>query len=106
MIHPSLGKVKIPGYFGHFRGCTAGTVRAAHDLGENIQEILKTIGGYNKDGIHQFEKEGIIWQRLRGSRPKARLAKIAVYVHIVITLSASCIEVIISNILVVSPTCF
>ena len=58
--HPSLGKIKIPGYFGHFSECTAGTVRAAPDLGEDTQEILKTIGGYSKDEIHCFEKEGII----------------------------------------------
>ena len=58
--HPSLGKVKIPEYFGHFSECTAGTVKAAPDLGEDTQEILKTIGGYSKDEIYLFEKEGII----------------------------------------------
>lgn len=58
--HPSLGKIKIPGFPAHFSGARAGTRKAAPQLGENTEEVLKALGGYSEQEIERFKNEGII----------------------------------------------
>ena len=58
--HPTIGKVKIPGYPIHFSDAMAQTNTAAPDLGEHTDEVLSEVGGYSKDEIDMFRKEGVI----------------------------------------------
>jgi len=58
--HPTLGKIKIPGYPGHFSETVAQTVSAAPGLGEHTDEVLLEIGGYTLDEINRFRAEGIL----------------------------------------------
>lgn len=58
--HPTLGKVNIPGFPAHFSEARAGTRKAAPELGEHTEEILKTFGGCNEQEIEQLRKEEII----------------------------------------------
>ena len=58
--HPTLGKVRIPGYPGHFSESCAQTVSASPDLGEHTEEVLMEIGGYTKDEIDRLSEEGVI----------------------------------------------
>ncbi|MFH0844549.1 MAG: CoA transferase [Pseudomonadota bacterium] len=58
--HPTLGRVKIPGYPTHFSESLAGTFSAAPDLGEHTEEILMEWGNYTKEEIARFKEEGII----------------------------------------------
>ena len=58
--HPTVGKIKIPGYPVHFSETWAGTTRAAPELGEHTEELLTGLGGYSKKEIGQLRKEGVI----------------------------------------------
>jgi crotonobetainyl-CoA:carnitine CoA-transferase CaiB-like acyl-CoA transferase len=58
--HPTLGRIKIPGYPIHFSDSNAGTTSAAPESGEHTDEILMEIGGYTKGEIERFRKEAII----------------------------------------------
>jgi len=58
--HPTLGKVKIPGYPGHFSETWAGTSSAAPDLGQHTEEVLKELGGYSGKDIKELREEGIV----------------------------------------------
>ena len=58
--HPTLGKVNIPGFPVHFSEARAGTRKAAPELGEHTEEVLRTLGGYSKHEIEQLKKEEII----------------------------------------------
>lgn len=58
--HPVMGRIKIPGYPIHFSESKAGTVSAAPELGEHTDEILREIGGYSREEIEAFRKEGIV----------------------------------------------
>jgi crotonobetainyl-CoA:carnitine CoA-transferase CaiB-like acyl-CoA transferase len=58
--HPTLGRVKIPGYTAHFSENSAGTTSASPDLGEHTEEVLMEIGGYAKREIKSFREEGVI----------------------------------------------
>jgi len=58
--HPTLGKIKIPGYPIHFNGNKVETKRAAPDLGEHTDEILTEVGGYSRAEIERFRKDGVI----------------------------------------------
>ncbi|MCB2171071.1 MAG: CoA transferase [Deltaproteobacteria bacterium] len=58
--HPTLGKVKIPGYTAHFSENAAGTVSASPDLGEHTEEVLMEIGSYTKREIDVLKEEGVI----------------------------------------------
>ncbi len=58
--HPTLGKVKIPGYSAHFSENSAGTTSASPDLGEHTEEVLMEIGGYTKREIKTLREEGVI----------------------------------------------
>ena len=58
--HPTLGKIKIPGYPIHFSQSHAQTTSAAPDLGEHTEEVLLNVGGYTSAEIDRFRKEGII----------------------------------------------
>ena len=58
--HPTLGKIKIPGYPGHFSEALAQTVSAAPDLGEHTEEVLMKIGGYTNEEIARLREEGIV----------------------------------------------
>ncbi len=57
--HPSLGKVKVPGFPAHFSEARAGTRKAAPGLGEDTEEVLRTFGGYSEQEIEQFIEEEI-----------------------------------------------
>jgi len=58
--HPTLGKIKIPGYPGHFSQSWARTTRAAPDLGEHTDEVLMELGGYTPEEIAQLRAEGVV----------------------------------------------
>jgi crotonobetainyl-CoA:carnitine CoA-transferase CaiB-like acyl-CoA transferase len=58
--HPTLGKIKIPGYPIYFSESWAGTTSAAPELGEHTEDVLLEIGGYTKKEITQLKAEGII----------------------------------------------
>jgi crotonobetainyl-CoA:carnitine CoA-transferase CaiB-like acyl-CoA transferase len=58
--HPTLGKVKIPGYPGHFSESRAQTRSAAPELGEHTDEVLKELGGLTGDEIAQLRKNGVV----------------------------------------------
>jgi crotonobetainyl-CoA:carnitine CoA-transferase CaiB-like acyl-CoA transferase len=58
--HPTMGKIKIPGYPIHFSESCAGTTSAAPETGEHTEEILRKRGGYSTEEIESFRKEGII----------------------------------------------
>jgi crotonobetainyl-CoA:carnitine CoA-transferase CaiB-like acyl-CoA transferase len=58
--HPTVGKVKIPGYPIHFSDSSAQTTSAAPELGEHTDEILIEVGEYSKDEINRFREEGVV----------------------------------------------
>jgi crotonobetainyl-CoA:carnitine CoA-transferase CaiB-like acyl-CoA transferase len=58
--HPTLGKIKIPGYPGSFSEAEAGTVSAAPDLGQHTEEVLTEICGYSEADIKKLREEGIV----------------------------------------------
>ena len=58
--HPTLGKIKIPGYPVHFSESSAGTTSAAPELGEHTDEVLSTLGEYTRDEIAQLREERVI----------------------------------------------
>jgi crotonobetainyl-CoA:carnitine CoA-transferase CaiB-like acyl-CoA transferase len=58
--HPSLGKIKIPGYPVHFSRANARTKIAAPELGEHTDSVLREIGAYSDREIGQFRAEGVI----------------------------------------------
>jgi len=58
--HPTVGKIKIPGYPVHFSEAWARTTRAAPELGEHTEEVLTGLAGYSMDELEGFRKEGVI----------------------------------------------
>ena len=58
--HPTLGNIKVPGYPGHFSEAWAGTSRAAPELGEHTEEVLRDLCGYSKEEIMSLRQKGII----------------------------------------------
>jgi len=57
--HPSLGKVKIPGYPIQFSGSSAGTRTSAPSLGEHTDSIMKELG-YSDEEIAEVRQTGVI----------------------------------------------
>ncbi|MFH1349901.1 MAG: CoA transferase [Pseudomonadota bacterium] len=58
--HPTLGRIKLPGYPVHFSESWAGITSAAPDLGEHTEEVLMDAGGYTGEEISQFKKQQVI----------------------------------------------
>ena len=58
--HPTLGKIKIPGYPAHFSESWAKTTSAAPELGEHTEEVLVELGGYTEKEVVQLKTEGVI----------------------------------------------
>jgi crotonobetainyl-CoA:carnitine CoA-transferase CaiB-like acyl-CoA transferase len=58
--HPTLGRIKIPGYPVDFSESWAGTTHAAPELGEHTEEVLMGLGEYSREEIEQFRKERVI----------------------------------------------
>ncbi|MBW2286040.1 MAG: CoA transferase [Deltaproteobacteria bacterium] len=58
--HPTLGRVKFPGYPVHFSESRAGTTRAAPDLGEHTEEVLTEIAGFSREEVAGLREEGVI----------------------------------------------
>jgi crotonobetainyl-CoA:carnitine CoA-transferase CaiB-like acyl-CoA transferase len=58
--HPTLGKIKIPGYPGYFSEAQAGTTCSAPDLGQHTEEVLMDILGLSKADIKKLRDEGIV----------------------------------------------
>ncbi len=58
--HPTVGRVKIPGYPGHFSESWAKTTSAAPRLGEHTDEVLRELGGYTEKEITQLREDGIL----------------------------------------------
>lgn len=57
--HPSLGKVKLPGYPIHFSANSAGTHSPAPRLGEHTEPVLADMG-YSEEEIDRLKQENII----------------------------------------------
>ena len=57
--HPSMGKVKVPGFPIHFSRSQAGTTGPAPALGEHTKDVLKEVG-YSDKEIAKLEKEEVI----------------------------------------------
>jgi len=58
--HPTLGKIKIPGYPGHFSESRAGTTSAAPELGQHTEEILSALCGFSKEEIGTLREKKVI----------------------------------------------
>ena len=58
--HPTLGKIKIPGYPAHFSESWAKTTSAAPELGEHTEEVLVELGGYTEKEVVQLKEEGVL----------------------------------------------
>jgi len=58
--HPTVGKVKIPGYPVSFSESWANTTSAAPELGEHTDEVLAELGGYSKNEIARLKEEGVL----------------------------------------------
>jgi len=58
--HPTVGRVKIPGYPGHFSESWAKTTSAAPGLGEHTYEVLRELGGYTEKEIAQLREDGVL----------------------------------------------
>jgi len=58
--HPTLGKIKIPGYPAHFSESWAQTTSAAPDLGEHTEEVLMELGDCTREEITQLREEGVV----------------------------------------------
>ncbi len=58
--HPTVGRVKIPGYPGHFSESWAKTTSAAPGLGEHTDEVLRELGGYTEKEITQLREDGVL----------------------------------------------
>jgi len=58
--HPTLGKIKIPGYPVKFSESWAKTKSAAPELGEHTDEVLREVCGYSEEEIIRFRGNGII----------------------------------------------
>lgn len=58
--HPTLGKIKIPGYPGHFSNARAGTTSAAPELGQHTEEILRDLCGLGKEEIETLRRKKVI----------------------------------------------
>ena len=58
--HPTLGKIKMPGYPVSFSESWAQTTKAAPELGEHTDEVLMEIAGHTKDEIEELKREGVI----------------------------------------------
>lgn len=58
--HPSLGRVKYPGFPIHFSKTPAGVTSAAPELGQHTEEVLNEIAGYSWEEINKLRDEGII----------------------------------------------
>jgi crotonobetainyl-CoA:carnitine CoA-transferase CaiB-like acyl-CoA transferase len=57
--HPSLGKVKIPGYPVTFSANKAGTVSPAPGLGEHTDMVMRDMG-YDDKKIQALKKGNVI----------------------------------------------
>jgi crotonobetainyl-CoA:carnitine CoA-transferase CaiB-like acyl-CoA transferase len=58
--HPTLGKIKIPGYPVQFNGNCIQANKAAPELGEHTDEILTEVGRYSRSEIEHFRETGVI----------------------------------------------
>jgi len=58
--HPTMGKVKIPGYPAHFSKSRAETTSAAPELGEHTEEVLRELCHYTRDEIRHLREDGVI----------------------------------------------
>lgn len=58
--HPTLGKIKIPGYPVQFNGNCIQANKAAPELGEHTDEILTEVGRYSRSEIEHFREAGVI----------------------------------------------
>ena len=58
--HPTMGKVKFPGYPIHFSETRAQTTRAAPDLGQHTEEVLTGVVGLKKEEIEGLREEGVV----------------------------------------------
>lgn len=58
--HPTLGKIKVPGYPADFSESWIKTTAAAPELGGHTEEVLLGIGGYSKEEVGKLKKDQII----------------------------------------------
>jgi len=58
--HPTLGRVKFPGYPVHFSESWAGTLSATPDLGAHTHEVLTEIVGISREELTRLKEEGVI----------------------------------------------
>ena len=57
--HPTLGRVRIPGYPVHFSESKAGTRTAAPTLGQHTDPVLEGLG-YTEEDIRALREEGVV----------------------------------------------
>lgn len=58
--HPTLGRVKVPGYPVHFGQSWAGMHSAAPELGQHTEEVLTELAGLSKKDLVRLRNEGIV----------------------------------------------
>lgn len=58
--HPTLGKIKIPGYPGHFSESWAGTTSAAPELGAQTDEVLRDLCSLSEEDITRLREKKVI----------------------------------------------
>lgn len=58
--HPTLGKIKIPGFPARFSESDIKTISAAPTLGEHTDEVLSEICGYSEDEIKAMKEEEVV----------------------------------------------
>lgn len=57
--HPSLGRIKIPGYPAHFSALSARTRSLGPNLGENTDLVMERLG-YSQQEVEELKKKGIV----------------------------------------------
>ena len=58
--HPTMGRIKMPGYPVHFSESWAQISQAAPEVGEHTDEILTELAGLTPEEIEALREEGVV----------------------------------------------